>query len=161
MSSDLLQNLKVVKGLAPAADRYNTDPVGDYVKMKLHDFFMGVVHQEGGTTGKATITVLAADDASGTNAAAIAFKYSVGGSGYGANGDAQGTLTQATTAGFDTTAATERTYKIYVKSSDLPANQPWIAIQLTEASNDPVNGSMIYLLGESRYGGASQPTDIA
>lgn len=155
-------SLKFIKGLAPAADRYNTDPVSDYVSLRNHAALIGLLHQQGGTTGKATVTVLGADDASGTNPVAQAFTYAVGADGAGALGDAEGALTAATSAGFDTTAATDRLYRIFVRASELAAaGKKFVAIKLTEAANDPVSASLDFVLVEPRYSGATQPTAIA
>lgn len=147
-----IQEVKVVKGLAPAADRWNTSPSTDIVNMKNYDRVAFIAHQEGGTTGKATFTVEACSDVSATGAEAIPFRYSVGGAGAGAGGDDTGAITNATAAGFDSTPNSDRVYIIEVKSDELPADKPFVRLKCTEAVNDPVNGAVEIVLFGARYG---------
>lgn len=150
-----------VKGLAPAADRWNTDPATDIVRLSFHDKLIALVHQSGGTTGTATITVLACTDVSASGATAIPFLYRVGASGAGAAGDAMGAVVQATSSGFTTTAATDRLYLIEVKGSDIQSIGSFVYLKCTEAVNDPINGCVDFILYEGRYEGIAQPTVIA
>lgn len=152
---------KFVKGLAPAADRWNTGPDTDVVTLRNHDKLLAIVHQEGGTTGCAAITVKACTDNAKAGATAIPFLYRVGASGAGALGDAMGAVVQATSSGFVTTAATDRLYLIFVKGSDIQAIGGFVYLTLTESVNDPVNASVDFLLFDGRYEGVSQPTVIA
>lgn len=156
----LIEKIKFVKGLAPAADRWNTNPATDIVNTKLYGKVAFLVHQEGGTTGKATITLEACSDVSATGAEAVAFKYSVGGTGASTDGDATGAITEAAAAGFDTTANADKLYVIEIDAADLPEGKPFVRLKATEAANDPVNGSVTILLTEARYAGASLPSAI-
>lgn len=157
---NIIETVKFVKGLAPAADRWNTDPTTDIVNTALYGKVAFLVHQEGGTTGKATLTVEACTDASGTDATAVPFKYSIGGTGAGADGDATGAVTAATAAGFDTTANAEKLYIIDVDSASLPAGKNFVRLKCTEAVNDPVKGCVEILLYGARYAGAALPSAI-
>jgi len=157
----IIETVKFVKGLAPAADRWNTDPATDIVHASDYRSIAFLVHQSGGTTGKATLTVEACSDVSGTGAVAIPFSYSVGGTGAGAGGDDAGAVTAATAAGFDTTPNADKLYIIGVGSDSLPADKPFVRLKCTEAANDPVNGAVEILCYEPRYAGASMPTAIA
>lgn len=157
----LIQTCKFVKGLAPAADRWNTNPATDIVSMADYDKLVFLVHQEGGTTGKATLTVEACSDVSASATSAIAFRYSVGAAGAGAAGDLHGAITAATTAGFDTTPNGDRLYLVEVKAEDLPSGYPFVRLKCTEAANDPVNGCVDIILFGARYAGSSLPTAIA
>lgn len=159
--SKLIETVKFVKGLAPAADRWNTNPATDIVNTKLYGRVAFLVHQEGGTTGKATLTVEACSDTSGTGAEAVPFLYSVGGTGASANGDATGAVTEAAAAGFDTTANADKLYVIELDAASLPADKPFVRLKATEAVNDPVNGAVEILLYQARYAGAALPTAIA
>jgi hypothetical protein len=161
MSALLQEIVKFVKGLAPAADRWDTGPATDIVRATYHNQVGFLVHQAGGTTGKATLTILACDDAAGTNPVAIPFKYQVGASGAGAGGDAWGAITDAAAAGFDTTPGTDRLYMLAVYSASLPANKPFVYLKSVEAVNDPVTGSVEIVLSEPRYQGSDAPTVIA
>lgn len=157
----LMEVAKFVKGLAPAADRWNTNPSTDIVNMALYEKVMFLVHQEGGTTGKATLTVEACSDVSATGAEAIAFRYSVGGSGSGAGGDSTGNVTTAAAAGFDTTPNVDKLYLVEVRASELPAGKQFVRLKCTESANDPVNGSVEIILTGARYAQAGLPSAIA
>ncbi len=161
MELSLIQTLKFVKGLAPAADRWNTNPATDIVNLANYSKCTFLVHQQGGTTGTATFTVEACSDVSATGATAIAYKYSVGGTGASAGGDDAGATTDAAAAGFTSTANAEKLYLIEVNAIDLPAGKNFVRLVCTEAVNDPVNGAVEIILSGSRFAGASQPTAIS
>jgi hypothetical protein len=148
---------KPIKALAPAADRWNTNPATDSISMANHDKLTFLVFQQGGTTGNATLTVLASTDSAQAGAQAIPFRYrrmTTGAS------DALGPVLNATTTGFATTAAQDVIYEIEVLSADLPETKPWVHLLCTELTNDPVNGCVIALLSDARYGGLDQPVAI-
>lgn len=159
--SKIIETVKFVKGLAPAADRWNTNPATDIVNTKLYGKVAFLVHQEGGTTGNATLTVEACSDVSATGAVAVPFSYSVGGSGASTGGDDTGAVTAAAAAGFDTTASADKLYVIEVSAAGLPADKPFVRLKCTEKTNDPVNGAVEILLYDARYAGAALPSAIA
>lgn len=163
MSNESILDLsfKVVKGLPPAADRWNTSPATDIVSARNAERIGFLVHQEGGTTGNMTPTVEACSDVSGTGAEAVPYRYRVGAAGAGAAGDDFGDPVNATAAGFATTAAGDRLYLIEVVSSHLPANKPFVRLKCTETTNDPVNGAVEIILMNPRYQQQDQPTVIA
>lgn len=161
MNGLISEKIKFVKGLAPAADRWNTNPSTDVVNAALYKRVAFLATQQGGTTGTVTFTVQACTAADGTGATAVAFRYRVGADGSGALGDAFGAITEATSAGFASTAATDRQYLIEVDSQALPVGYNYVRLLCTELVNDPVNGCVSILLEEPRYGGASLPTAIA
>jgi hypothetical protein len=74
--------------------------------------------------------------------------------------DVLGAVTNATSAGFSTTAAEDSIYEIEVLSSDLPQSKPWVHLKATEAVDDPVSGCVIALVSEPRYAGLDQPAAI-
>lgn len=157
----ILEAVKFVKGLAPAADRWNTNPATDIVNTKYYDKVMFLAHQEGGTTGKATFTVEACSDASGTGAEAVAFRYCVGADGASAGGDDMGAVTAATSAGFDSIPNSDRQYLIHVTAQELPTDKPFVRLKCTESVNDSVNGAVEIILYGARFAGASMPTAIS
>jgi hypothetical protein len=148
---------KPIKALAPAADRWNTNPVTDSISMANHNKLTFLVYQSGGTTGNATLTVLASTDSAAAGAEAIPFRYRKMTTGAS---DVLGNVTNATTAGFATTANEDSIYEVEVLSADLPQTKPWVHMLCTETTNDPVNGCVIALLSEARYAGLTQPTAI-
>ena len=147
----IADEVKFVKGLAPAADRWNTDPETDRVKLDGFNKAVFLVHQADGTTGKATLTVKAYAAASGGSGDACAFSYRVGADGASTDGDAMGALTQASVSGFTTTPATDRQYLIEIRADQLPEGKPYVSLKCTEAANDPVNAAVEIMLYEGRY----------
>jgi hypothetical protein len=144
---------KPIKALAPAADRWNTNPVSDSITLANHNRLTFLVYQSGGTTGRATLTVLASSDSSRTGEEAIPFRYRKMTTG-------ASDVTNATATGFSTTAAEDSIYEIEVLSSDLPQSKPWVHLKATEAADDPVSGCVIALVSEPRYTGLDQPAAI-
>ncbi len=70
-----------------------------------------------GTTGTSTITVDACDDVTPTTDTAVAFMYRAS-----TTPDVWGDWTQATSAGFTTTAGSNQVYEVYVDGSAIGAN---------------------------------------
>lgn len=133
----LLETAKFVKGLAPAADRWNTNPATDVVSMRNHNRVLFVAHQQGGTTGTVTFTVQACDDAAASNPVAIPFAYRVGADGAGAGGDALGARTEAAAAGFASTANSDRLYLIEVEANELTASSRSFVYSAPSLSTTP------------------------
>jgi 2,4-dienoyl-CoA reductase-like NADH-dependent reductase (Old Yellow Enzyme family) len=76
MSEELFsEEVHAVKGLAPAADRWNTGPATDIVSLVKFRRATFLVHQEGVTTGKATLTVEACSDVSASATTAPGFAH--------------------------------------------------------------------------------------
>ena len=160
MKESLLETVKFVKGLAPAADRWNTSPATDIVNGALYQTVTFLVHQIGGTTGRATLTVEACSDVSGTGATAVPFRYSIGGTGAGAGGDETGAVTNAAAAGFSTVANAEKLYLCEIDTSELPADKPFVRLKCTESVDDPVAGAVEIILSGARYAGVALPSAI-
>lgn len=157
---EIAEKIKFVKGLAPATDRWNGDPETDRVSLENFDKCVFLVHQQGGTTGKATLTVNAYAANAGGTGEPVAFSYRKGAAGAGSGGDALGKLTQATAEGFDTTAGEDALYLVEIRGDQLPEGKPFVSLQATEAADDPVNGAIEILLYRGRYEGAELPTVI-
>ena len=51
--------------------------------------------------------------------------------------------------------------EIFVKSSDLPDGKPFVALKAVEAVDDPVSGSVIAVLAQSRFKGDSMPSALS
>lgn len=147
MAYSQLQDLHLVLGLTPAADRFNSNPVGDYVNMGLARELMGVLGIGAGGTGTGKIQVLAASDNTGTGAEAVDFKFRKC-----TSGDTFTAIANAAAAdGVTTTAGTDDLYQVLVDAADLPEGKNWVAIQVTEVANDPVVAFLLYVLGKVQY----------
>lgn len=143
----LTDHLHVVQGLAPDADRFNGDPAGDVVSLREYNAFMAVLEVGAGGTGTATIKVEECDDFVPSNSTAIPFKYQKKSSSDDSFGDVQ----DATAAGVATTAGADDVYLIMVNAADLSEGYPNLRVTLTEVVNDPVDASLLYLLGEPAH----------
>lgn len=154
------QLIKVVKGLTPSSDIYNTNPSSDEVNMENYARAAFVLHQQtaGSNTGTATVKLQACADASGTSAEDIAFTYRKIPTG---TSDTLGAETAATTSGFTTTANEHAVYICEVDAQALPAGKAFVRMKLTEVVNDPVIGSVLIYLYGSRFAGDTLPTAIA
>lgn len=154
----LSETLKIVKGLAPAADRFNTGPSTDIFNLALAERLTFLVYHAGGTTGKATLTVDACSDVSATGAEAVAYRYrrmTTGAS------DVVGAISNATASGIDTVAGEDTIIEIEVLADELPAGKPFARLTLTEAANDPVNAAVIGILSGLKYGGVNAPSVLS
>lgn len=151
------EELTIVKGLAPAADRFNSDPTTDWINMEHLSEVSFLVFHEGGTTGKATITLNAASDNTGTSSEAIAFRSREQNAG---SDDGWADYANTSSSGVETTAGAEHVVEVNVLASELPADKPFVAVTLTEGVDDPVNGAVL-AFGKPRVKGSSQPSVLS
>lgn len=161
---DLLSRMHIVNGLYPVADAFATSMTTDYVSLAKYGKVTFVLHTGVATGGTANgaVTVLAASDAAGTGAGAVAFKYRVCAS--STTVDTWGALTDATSTGFVMTAGSNYLYVVEVTAEGVEAVDPgnaFVALKVTEDTNDPVVAGCIAILSEPRYGGAVPVTAIA
>jgi hypothetical protein len=156
----LSEKFAVINCLSPRADRYDTNPAGDYINGKYFDrveFFLSQT-TAGTNTGTAAITVLAASTDSGTGAEAVPFRYRKKTTGASA---VWGAITDATTAGFTTTANEDTVYEIEVDVTSLPETKPFLTLKITESVNDPVTASVLALGVCARYQATSMPDPLS
>lgn len=137
--------------LPPVADAFSGTVVSDYINMKHWQAVRFLVVKGVGTTGTSTITVLRASAANGTGAEAIPFKYR-----RIAADRTLGALTDATAAGFTTTAGSEDSYEIFVDTAlegmaDSGA-KTFVAVSAAEVVDSPVAGTIIAILEGARSG---------
>lgn len=156
-NSLLLENLHAVKGLDAVADAFAATVASDVVNLSNYDSVLFIVHKGVGTTGTSTITVEACDDVVPTNTAAVTFWYKAI-----TSGDTEGTLTEATTSGFVTTAGSSHLYLVEVKAAQLAAaGYKFVRLKAVESANDPVLGGILILMGKPRYPQKQLPSAIA
>jgi len=155
VQQDLIaEGLHIVNGLYPVADAFASSMTTDYVSLKNFRRVTWIIHTGVATSGTAdgVITVLAASDAAGTGAGAIAFKYRVCAS--STTVDTWGALTDVASTGVAMAAASNRIYVVTVTAeslSALDADNSFIALKVTEDTNDPVVASVLTLLDGARY----------
>lgn len=156
MNSLLSERLKIVKGLDPVADAFAGTITSDVVSLALYDRVCFVVHKGIGAVGTSTFTVQASAANDGNSPTAIPFKYR-----RVASGDTAGDVVQATAAGFTSTAQSSELYLVEVSAADCPDGKPWVHLKGVEVADGAVVGSILAILGDPRYQGATLPTAIA
>ncbi|MCG8670201.1 MAG: hypothetical protein MI867_12360 [Pseudomonadales bacterium] len=159
MSKTLIENLHLVKGLDPVADFMAGTVSTDVVSMANHGKVLFVVYKGVGATGTSTITVEACDDFTPTTTSAIPFRYRTI-----TSDDTHGAVTEATTAGFTTTAGSSQIYLIEVDAIQLAVDgNDYANVRLTavESANSPVVGSILAIMLDPKYGAEVQTTVIS
>lgn len=152
-----LQDVHIVTGLVPAADRYNTDPGGDVVNMANFTDLMVLLDEGAGGTGTAKLQIEACNDFTPSATVAIPFKYQVC-----TTGDTWGALTDATAAnGVTAAAGANKKVRAFIRAEDLPAGYNYVRAKLTEVVNDPCLAGLTYFLSGNRYAQAIPATAIA
>lgn len=149
-----MQDLHIIDVVAGAAsggaafeDFFAGDVKLDVINMKNYKQVCFVVLMEHGAVGTTLITVQACDDVTPSATSAIKFKYKL------VNAvDTQGTVTQATSAGFTTAAVADKIYVIEVDANDLPDGYPMVRLSCVEQDDAPVDGSVTAYARIARYG---------
>lgn len=146
----------LVKGLDPVADAFAGTVSSDVVSMKNHETVEFYIYKGVGATGTSTITVEACDDTTPTTTSAIAFRYqSI------TSGDTHSDMTEATSAGFTTTAGSSQIYKVSVDAQALATSgYEYVRLKAVEVVDDPVLGGILINLVTPRYGQAVQESAI-
>lgn len=145
-----------VKGLDPIANAFAGTVRSDVVRGGNHRSVTFVIYKAVGATGTATITVEANDDVTPTTSSAIAFKYRAS-----TTGDTWGALTDATTAGFATTAGSSQMYEIIVDTDELSkTGYKYVSLKSVEVVASPVLGGILVMMGQARIAQATPATAI-
>ena len=143
----------VIPVLYPVADAFSGTVTSDVVEVSGEGVTFEITKGVG-ATGTSTVTVLSCDDTTPTTTAAVAFMYRAS-----TTPDTWGDWTQATTAGFATTAGSNQVYQIYVDSKELAANNyAYAQLKAVEVVDSPVLGGINAIIENTRY--AEQPTSL-
>lgn len=146
----------LIKGLDPVADAFSATVSSDVVNMKSHGHVTFIVYKGVGTTGVSTVTVEACSDVTPSATSAVAFRYRAI-----TTGDTPGTLTDATSSGFSTTAGSSQMYVIEVDNKVLcDSGYGFIRLKMVETVDSPVVGAIFIVLSQPRYGQNIQATAI-
>ena len=135
-----------VPGIYPVADAFAGTAATDIIEMQgegiLFTRFHGV-----GATGTSTVTVLACDDTTPTNSTAVPFKYRIS-----TTPDTWGAWTEATTAGFTTTAGSNQLYEIWAAAEEQGyLGYKYVKVVFTEVVDSPVLGGVLAQVIGGRY----------
>lgn len=161
---DLLFDKQIINGLYPKADAFDTSMTTDFASLANYRKATFLIHTGVATGGTAngTVTVLASAVAAGTNPTAISFKYRICAS--STSVDTWGALTDATSSGFSMTAGSNYLYEIEVLAEEIEAQiagKPFVALKVTEVTNDPVVAGVLIVLSDARYPQAVPVSAIA
>jgi len=147
----------VLSLLGPSADAFNGDPNTDVINTENLEEVSFFVWHKGGTTGKATITVLAASSVTPSNTEAIAFTYRHKETGAS---DTWGAVTACASTGLSTVAKEDTLIEIMIKADELPAGKPFVCLNLNETVDDPV-AACVLVVAKPRYSAITQPSVLA
>ena len=157
----LTEEIIVAPAISPVAN-INTTVTSAYISTRGGNFISFLLTQKsaGTNTGTSTITVQAASDTSGTGATPVPFRYRKKTT--AVTSDQWGAVSNATTAGFATTANEDTLYEIEVDPANFAAasvfNKPFVALKLTQLVADTVLGSVIAVVQNPRFSGQTIPT---
>lgn len=150
------ENNHLVKGLDPVADAFAGTVYSDVVNMQNFGQAIFVIIKGVGATGTSTVTVEACDDTSGSNVTAIPFRYVAV-----LSGDTTGTLTDATTSGFTTTAGSSQRYVVMADAEAMAGTDySYLRLKCVEVVDSPVLGGIETWLSEPRHASKSIATAI-
>lgn len=154
----------VINGLYPVADAFATSATTDYVSLKDYGKVTWIIHTGDATAGTAdgVITVLAATAAAGTGATAIAFRYSRSAS--STTVDSWLAPTAVAAAGVSMVASDNYLYVVEVTAEEVSAglaDADFVALKVTEATNDPIVAGIITILSDPRFPQAQPVSAIA
>lgn len=132
--------------LYPVADAFAGTVSTDIVEVQGEGVLFEITKAVG-ATGTSTITVLSCDDTTPTNSVAVAFQYRIS-----TTPDTWGAWTQATTAGFATTAGSNQMYQVYADAQKLAANNyAYAKLTAVEVVDSPVLGGVNAYIENTRY----------
>ena len=156
--TELMEGLKLAKGIDPVADAFAGTVYSDVYSMRAHGRMLFIVYQGVGATGSSTFTVESCDDFVPTNQTAIAFW-----SREILSGDTDGAITRRAAAGFVNTVGSGKIILIEVDAKDLPAGEPNVRLAMVESVDSPVLGSVMVIAGgkPTRYAKQVNATIIA
>lgn len=151
---DFMFDHHVVSGLYAKSDAFDTSMTTDYISLANYGKITFLINTGDATGGTAngTVTLLASASAAGSSTTALAFKYRVCAS--STSVDTWGALTDATSSGFAMTAGDNYQYMVEVTADSVEAQAAgkyFVALKVTESSNDPVPASVTAVLSDPRY----------
>lgn len=161
---DFLFDHHVVAGLYAKADLFDTSATTDYISLANYGRITFLINTGNATsdTANGTVTLLASASAAGSSTTALAFKYRVCAS--STSVDTWGALTDATSSGFAMTAGDNYQYLVEITADSVEAQAAgkyFVALKVTEGTNDPIVASVNAILSEPRYPQAIPVTAIA
>ncbi len=139
--------------IAANEDIFNGDPAGDVIHMDHYRECTYIITKNAGAVGTATITIESCDDTTPSTTTAVAFKYRKV-----EDPDTHGAWTDATSAGFTTAAEADCVYEVVVYADGLNSTDEYQRMQCTEVANAAVDGAIVAILTDYRYGDSDPDT---
>lgn len=139
-----VETFRAVNALVPDADALAGTVTTDEIRLAGCSEVVFVLSKGAGALGTSTLTIEVCDDVSGTNATAVPFLYRVSTD----SGETYGDLTEATTAGFTTTAGANQTIQLWAPLNAAVSSEqkPFIRMKSVEVVDDPVDAGVVALL---------------
>jgi len=138
-----------VPGIYPAADFMAGTVTTDVINCQSSAGATFLIFRGDATAGTetGTVTVLACDDVTPSNTAAVSFRYRIS-----TTPDTWGAWTEAGVAGFTMTAGDNQLYQVFVPASELAAQgYAYVQLQIVEVINDPVVGAVLMAVVQPSY----------
>jgi len=160
MGGRLFQNVHVVNAMPSASqaayeDLFNGSPNTDIVNLGKYEQCLWVIQKAAGSTGVARISVESCDDVTPSTATTVAFNYWTC-----TSGDTWSDMQTATAYGFTTTAGSDQIYAIEIDSSRLSGTDKYARLATDETTDDPVDGTIVCILGGGKIIQEVKPTAI-
>ncbi len=133
--------------IANNEDIFTGSPASDVINMRDWRDIIFWIQEGTGGTGQTVVTVQSCDDTTPSNTQVIVFRYRI----IAAVGDTWTAWTDATTAGFTTTAATDTMFEIWARAEDLDGTDQYIRLKTDESESTAVDGGMGAILFNPRY----------
>ena len=150
MRDRFFQNVHVVNAMpsgnqAAYENLFNGDPATDIVNLANYERATWIIQKAAGATGTAVVTVESCDTVVPGTATAVAFNYWTC-----TTSDTWSDMQTATSAGFTTTAGANQVYAVEINSSELYSTNQFARLTLTDSNSDPVDGTVVCILGGGR-----------
>lgn len=156
MSGLLMERLKLIKGIDPVADAFDSTVHSDVVNVRDLKRVAFVIFVGVGATGTSTITIEACDDVVPTNTSAIPFEWQEI-----LTGDTEAAAPAAKAAtGVLTTAGSSKICVAEIREDQLSALEyGYVRLTAVESVNSPVLAGIL-IIGDEKLSGATKPSAI-
>lgn len=155
-TASFLERSHMEVGINAVADAFAGTVYSDVLNMNAHNKILFIAHWGVGATGTSTFTVQACDDTTPSNRSAIPFRYRVT-----VGAAAPGAITDATSAGFTSTAGSNQIIEIEVDAASLTASgYGYVQLKAVEVVASPRLGGILAIALEPRHAGKTQASIV-
>ena len=156
MDNFLQEHHIVHSPLTAHEDIFNGSPASDVANMKYWNRATFVVLKSTGAVGTATITIESCDNNTPTTPTAVAFKYRKC-----TTIDTFGAWTDVASTGVVITAGANQVWEATITGDELYSTDTFVRMQLTEDDSTAVDGAILCIMTEPRYGKSIPDTVLA